>query len=587
MKRIAAIVLPNLACELVLARAEKGGENGGETPSPFGVIVESEEPHPDSLPKGSLPKGSLPKGNAILDAVSPEAWRYGARPGQSVAQANAYVGRLRILHLLQSRLVDALERIAETVLALGTTAALVLHDSEGDQRLLPLLPADGPKALRSKNHAKGGQLYPMGAGAGPFDTVWLDVTGCARIAGGEDLLCQEIAQRVQALGHCVRVAIAPGPRIAQAVARFQPAQHHEERIVAPDQAQSAIGRLPIGALPLERENLCWLGKLGILCVSDLARLDRARLSHRLGPEARDLLELLQGRDEVPLAAYQPPRLIVEEASFDDPLSHAEPLMFVLRGLCARACARLQARGEACGQASLELGLDAATVAFENRHRGDRLGTTQRIELLLPLPLSRAEELVRALTVKVERTELAAPVRSVTLCLDGLSAKKKSQLDLERKRGRDPLLLPTLLAELTAWLGPTRLGVLQEVACHRPEARSRLVPLAEPSVKSRRTQSLEPKLVFSQRSVEPTRLLPRPIEVGVLEPGKTIGVGMNLFVIDRLSLVARIDSVEWWSPEGVSRDYARAWLSLPGALCADAWVYVDRKSGKGVLHGWFE
>src|SRR5690606_22909426 len=141
----------------------------------------------------------------------------------------------------------------------------------------------------------------------------------------------------------------------------------------PREARRALSQLPIAALPLDPELLGWLGKLGIFSVGDLARIDRARLAHRLGAQATDVLELIAGRDPVPLCAYQPPREVVESAAFEEELSGTVPLLFVLRGLLARAVGRLTVRGEACTRASLELSFDRGVVALSRRQKGRQRG----------------------------------------------------------------------------------------------------------------------------------------------------------------------------------------------------------------------
>ncbi|HZO14309.1 MAG TPA: DNA polymerase Y family protein [Polyangiaceae bacterium] len=541
MKRIAAIVLPDVACELARERKLVDGRR------PFAVIV-------DDTVEGELDT------KAILDAVDAHAGRYGVRPGQSAAQACAYVSGLRIARLSKKEVLSALGGVAEIALAFGTTAALTLE--RGD-----LL----------------GARYPMGAGAGPFDTVWLDVSGCSRLVGGEDVLCAELIEKVRELGHRARVAIAGGPRLARALARWKVGS---DLIVpsAPAQAARELGELPIAALPLERETLSWFGKLGILRIDDLARLDRKRLAHRL--DDRDILALIEGRDDVPLCPYQAPRCIVESSELDAAIDGREPLLFVLRGLSARAVARLDARGEACGRVTLTLAHDRGVVALENRNERLALGDETRFELVPPIVLSRQEELMRTLTAKLERLDLPAPIVAVTLMLDELTTRSHTQFSIGHKQTADPDALPTLLVELGAWLGTERVGVLQLQESHRPEARSHLVAPALPLAEKKTTP------VNRIALPEPTRLLPRPITIGAIERGALVtsaheAFGTDLFIVEGLRSSARIDRVEWWTTSPVCRDYARAWLRSGLDELAEAWMFVDRSTGQSFLHGWFD
>jgi protein ImuB len=604
-KRIAAIVLPDIACELVRARGLS------DAARPFAVIIDDD---------GSVPQSDQ---RAILDAVDANAWRYGVRPGQRAAQACGYVSGLRIVHLSKQEVLSALGSVAEIALGFGTTAAIALEC--GLQVHVP--------ARQSFSRAGFG----LGAGAGPFDSVWLDVSGCARLTGGEDVLCAELTERVRELGHRARVAIAGGPRIAQALARWKVGRP-DDLIVSstPAEAAARLGELPVAALPLDSETLGWLGKLGIFRIEDLARLDRARLAHRLSSFSRrdrpvdagqsssarragDVLELCQGRDAMPLSAYAPPRCIVERADFEQALDGREPLLFVLRRLCARATSRLDARGEACSRVTLVLSHDRGVVALENRTSPLPFADETRFEITLPVPLSQEQELVRTLAAKLERLTLPAPITAVELRLDDLGARIHSQLTIGRRASEsDPNALPILLAELGAWIGPDRVGVLHLDDSLRPEARSRLVSLSlggKPTplgvteyrgylgLEYLGLEYLGLEYLGLGTLSEPTRLLPRPVAVTAVERGALVGIGTRmdqspsgphpLFVVDRLRLSTRIDGVEWWTSSPVCRDYARACLRSGiesaghKAELTEAWLFVDRTTRRGFLHGWFD
>jgi protein ImuB len=92
-------------------------------------------------------------------------------------------------------------------------------------------------------------------------------------------------------------------------------------------------------------------------------------------------------------------------------------------------------------------------------------------------------------------------------------------------------------------------------------------------------------------------LPRPLPIGTIERGGLVtsiegehAWGSGLFIVDRLRSSARIDRVEWWTSSPVCRDYARAWLrsgSEESLELAEAWMFVDRSTGRSFLHGWFD
>ncbi len=568
-KRIAAVVSSRLAVELA-ARARPKSDR------PLVVIVDEHIVAKED------------DGNAVLDAVSELAWQCGARPGQTAAEASAYVGRLDVVHLGKRALEDALASIAEIAMSFAPLVSLELDRASPE----PFV------------------RYPAGAGAGPYDTVWLDVTGCARMLGGEDVLCGELRTRLAELGHQARVAVADGPRLAQALARWSGI----ETVAPRGESAAALAELPLACLPLDAGVIGWLGEVGLWTVGDLVTVPRTRLAHRLGPLAQDVLELIAGRDDVPLRPYEPERRVVEHVAFDEPLSNHQPLLFVVRGMVSRATARLAARGEASGKATVELLHDRAALAIAERE-GRPLPPLVVIDLGLPVALAREDDLLRAVQTRVEKLELKAPIGGVSLVLEQLTRRSESQLDLSNVSAANPDALPTLLAELCAAVGPERVGVLEVRNSHRPEARSACVPapltrLAHAKQKSATvtahtpsalTPTLDeaPSLVFPR---EPTRLLPEPVCIGSLRPGSILGAEHSLYLVDHLRLSSRLEGVEWWSARPVSRDYARVQLhashTLPGARRAagltsertehvEAWVFIDRMTGRAFLHGWFE
>jgi protein ImuB len=601
MRRIVAIVLPQLACEIARRkRTESGARAEGPAPrGPIGVLLE-----PDGAEAGDV-------SSAVLDAVEDEARRYGVRPGQRVTEASALLAGLWVQRVTYGEIDAALGRVAEVALGFGPTAAVELRAA----------PADAPRTAW---------------GDAPFDTVWLDVTGAAHLAGGEEALLAELEERVGALGHRARLSIAGGPRLAQALARWAPgvlgtpgARGAGRYPIAPSakaDAARAIAPLPVQALPIAPDAASFLMRLGVITVGDLARLPRAKAAARLGPNAVQVLDLAGGSDDAVLCTYTPPREIVESASFEEGVESTEALLFVLRGMASRAAVRLGARGEACSRLEVKLALDRSIAKLRLQDReGDEAAATGEggsigFHVDLPAPLASEADLVRAVRARLERMDLIAPAVGVTLSIAQIVPAPRVQLDLSRAQAVDPDSLPALLAELSAEIGPDRLGLLSVEDAHRPEAQSRLVPvtlddagkarsarreqLAFPGAWSRRDEAIPP----------PARLLPAPIPLGKVGGGGMVAIGdspkapseggdPHVFAIEALTHLMRLDGVEWWTRTPASRDYARAWLvsgSEEGRLeraargktgvrtaNGEALVYVMRRTGEVFLQGWYE
>jgi protein ImuB len=535
-RRIAAVLLPHLYCELVT-------RDGDPKDLPLAVVESKREPR-------AAQETEL--GNILL-AVNDAAHRFGVRVGQTVAEARSCVASLAIRGLTSQALRCALGRAAEVALSFGPTVSIDTGDT-------------------SK----------------PLDTVWVDLTGTSHLWGGEEATLFELTSRVRELGHRVRSAIADGPRLSRAACMFATAS---ETIVVPGGGKEMIRALPLAALPLSRDRIVWLNRLGLLTVGDLVGLPARTLAGRLVDASgtidpwRESLELAWGRDDAPLVAYEPPRAPSESITWDDPVHSIEPLLFALRGLSARLSARLEGRGEAARLVELFAPYDRSIAKLRNvpSQRGAAPGLFFRIEL--PAPLAKKSDFFRVFKGKLERTTLAAPVVGLSITALMLTRAPRMQLFMggDATIQNDPGQMAVLLAELSAEIGQQNVGVLETDPGHRPETRTKLVSLDELSPAKR-----DAVLPSSASDVEfPTRLLPKPLPIEVM-PGQrpTVAIDNQLFTWARSSHSMRFDRIEWWTEAPMSRDYVRVWLSS-GKKNIEAWVFTDRRTGQTFLHGYYD
>jgi len=521
-RRVAAIVLPHLLSEL----AARASPPRHAHPPPTAVVLLS----PD---RAALPPDLQLTAQTRIDAVDRCARRLGLREGLSVAEAHAFVASLVVRTISMQQVQESLTHLADVLSDFAPTVALA-----------------------------------------PPDTLHLDLTGAAHLAGGEQQLCEEVLDRVGRIGHAARIAVASGPSIAQAMAR------HGARpvwVVPPGQDARWLRTLPVTALPIDDDLACWLVRLGMVTIGDLARLPRAQLASRLGQDAPRILGLIDGVDDAPLHAYEAPLQMQEEQTWDEGVEHLSSLVFVVKRLVTNLAARLEGRALATTALELRLLLDRSIARL--RGVDDRLS----FRLDLPTPLYRVDDLMRALRTRLERCELAAPAVGVSLLAPALVRAPRFQLDLSRDVTASPDALAVLLAELSAEIGADRVGTLRIEASLRPEARSSLVPITS--------------TIFHPASARPapgpgtsiTRLLPAPIPLG---PARIAihtalhGLHPVAFQVDRIVFDTRLHGVEWWTPTPVDRDYLYLWLRAgvpPSGACA--WCYVDRHHNQLMLHGW--
>jgi protein ImuB len=548
-RRIVALVLPELLLELVVGRVAERARG------PWGIVLA--EPNPTD---GATEE--LLRPNVRLDAVSASARRCGVRAGQTIAEARTLIAGFSVEKLRPIAVEQALAAIAEVALGFGATVSLGLPD-----------------------------------------TVWVDVSGSCHLFGGEIALTDELAERVSALGHAVRVAVAEGPVLARAVARWAPPNSNGKstHFIPAEAAARAVSSLPVVSLPLSEECQEFLVRLGVLTLGDLASLPRSTLASRLQGEVTRALDLALGKDPTPLVPYQLPEFVREEVSFESGVDGSEPLLFALRGVAARLAARLTGRGVAAEKLVLELVHDRSIA----RLRGGKEQT--KLAFSLSSPLCREEELRRVVSARLERTRLPAPTVVLRLAAPVVVSATARQLELgDALAGGIDLEkeLPLVIAEIAADVGENKVGVLEILDAHRLEARSTLAPALPPKPRAARGT---PRRVVGPRATTPlavhvsgtslevvegmspfdvraplTRLLPEPERFeGTLRVGATVAFERQLFTIDALRFEHRLHAVEWWSGEPVTRDYIRVWLKTTESL-VEAVVYVDRANGKRYL-----
>jgi len=442
-RRLVAVVLPELLCEIASEALFKKLHE-----KPLAVVLNADQTA------------------AKLDAVNRVARRFGISTGQTIVEAQAFLSQLVVRTVAIEQVHAALARVAEVALGFGSVVSVESALSLNDGRSAP-------------------------------DTVWIDISGAAHLRGGEQDLAEELHDQVRALGHEVRLAVASGKYIAQAIARWatpggilngratpgglggsasSSALAPRRTIVVPEaQTVSALANLPIVALPLEKERAAWLLRLGVLSIADLTSLPRKSAVSRLGADADRVLDLCAGIDEAPLVAYRPAHRLTEERLWEQPVTGSEPLVFALRGLTSRLSARLVGRGEAAQVIELSVLLDKSIAALRK--------TPAVVELRFELasPLWRERELLKILCSRVERLSLKAPSVGVRCCIPSITHAVERQLDLSRALGgtfantRGPEDLSVLLGELNADIGKENVGVLALNNDHRPEAKSLLVP----------------------------------------------------------------------------------------------------------------
>ncbi|MCQ8278785.1 DNA polymerase Y family protein [Acetobacteraceae bacterium KSS8] len=236
----------------------------------------------------------------LISAACPRARADGVQPGMTLAQAQAMLPGLRVRRATPDEDDAALSAL-----------------SDWCRRFTPLSRAEPP------------------------DGIWLDLSGCAHLFGGENALLQEMAALLRRRGLSARIAIADTAGGAFAVARHAEGNASATFSVPPGRLADALATLPVLALRLQPEEETLLHRFGLRRIGALDAIPRGPLSRRVGAGVLLRLDQAFGRVAEPICPDQPPPLLQERLHGLEPLQTAESLVSAHALLSRRLCARLE------------------------------------------------------------------------------------------------------------------------------------------------------------------------------------------------------------------------------------------------------
>ncbi|MEO5612774.1 MAG: DNA polymerase Y family protein [Sphingomicrobium sp.] len=180
------------------------------------------------------------------------------------------------------------------------------------------------------------------------DGLRLDVSGVGHLFGGEAALVADVRQRFAALGLTSRVAIAPTPGAAWALARFpSPRSASPSRPLPQGERDlaAALAPLPVAALRLSPQSVRTLERLGLKTIGALAGVPRRSLARRFreADNPLDALDRALGRKPEPLIATRcdpPPRSLLR---MEEPATYPEVAAQALERLIPDLVGQLEQR----------------------------------------------------------------------------------------------------------------------------------------------------------------------------------------------------------------------------------------------------
>jgi len=385
------------------------------------------------------------------------------------------------------------------------------------------------------------------------DGLFLDVTGCTHLFGGERAMQDEILTRFFQQGFDVRAGLASTPGAAWAAARF-----HGDRIVAGGEEEALIAPLPLSALRIAPETRASLESVGLRTAGAVMTAPRAPLARRFG--ATLLLRLDQALGRLDEAVS--PRLPVAPLSVERHL--AEPIVLTddIERLVSRLAVALKTDLERRGEGARALALLLFRVD----------GAVSRIAVGTSRPM-REPQLIQKLfherlTAQEQDIDAGFGFDLVRLSVLSVAAFDMLQGDLAGEASDDDADIALFADRIRARLGEAAVLKPVVVESHLPERAITTVPFSEAPQRRmppKQSDRATPPMTIHPPE-RPVRLFrsPEPIEVPATEIPE--GPPMNFCWRRALCRVFRAEgperiAAEWWrqlpgEEETPTRDYYR-------------------------------
>ncbi|MBP7002417.1 DNA polymerase Y family protein [Amaricoccus sp.] len=398
----------------------------------------------------------------------------------------------------------SLSAAAETA---GLRRGMALGDARAIRPDLVTRP-ENPAAERAFLAALGrwaGRFSPWIA-VDPPESLALDISGCARLFGGEAGLLAAVAESAGDMALTARAGIADTLGGAWALARFVGAEtgvrHAGDaidqearatrsraqkrrwerggpppppalppfppptRIAPPDETYGHLATLPVGALRITPDAAEALRRLGLARIGDIAGLPRAQLARRFGPETLLRLDQALGRAPEPISPTSPDPILAVRLTLPEPVGLEADVLAAIDRLLPPLCERLRA---AC------LGARRARLTLM---RVDR--AAEVIDVGLARPTDTPEAIRSLLALKLGGVDAGFGIEA--LRLEALATEPVLPRQQHALGGSPPEVaqqkaLDDLIGRLGARLGLDRVARLHPADSHIPEKGSTVMAAA--------------------------------------------------------------------------------------------------------------
>ena len=379
------------------------------------------------------------------------------------------------------------------------------------------------------------------------DGLFLDITGCAHLFGGEKPLLDDLMARFFHQGFDVRAGLASTPGTAWAAAHFC-----AESIIAPGAEEKTLAPLPLAALRLAPATIASLESVGLRTAGGILQAPRAPLARRFGKMLLTRLDQALGHLEEAISPRLPVAPLSVERHLMEPVCLMEEIERLVFQLALSLKPDLERREE--GARALQLMLFRVDGAVS------RIGIGASRPLREPSLIGKLfHERLTALEGTFDAGYGFDLVRLSVLASAPFEADQADFVGDDRGNDED---LALFVDRVCARLGSGAVRKSVGVESHIPERAVSCVAFGEAGQRSP-AKSVKAEAVRNFRPMRPIRLFsrPEPLEVTAAEipegPPLRFRWRRALYDVVRAEGPERI-APEWWRDDAqeATRDYFR-------------------------------
>ncbi|HET7889108.1 MAG TPA: DNA polymerase Y family protein [Bradyrhizobium sp.] len=412
----------------------------------------------------------------------------------------------------------------------------------------------------------------------PPHGLFLDITGCAHLFGGEAAMMNLVCSVLTVQGFKVSGAIAGTAVCARALTR-----HVHGRIVRDGKEHEAVGSLPVSALGADISVVTGLRRAGLKTIGEVAERGRHEITARFGARFTALLEQALGQSDAPINPRKPLPDYIVEKRFAEPVTTEAVISATLSGLAGTLVSAMGKQGKGARQ------LEARFFRTD--------GAVRTITVDTGRPVTQGEVIDRLFR---ERLEALNDPLDPGFGFDLIRlAASRTEIVVQEQRDLDAHVhdqdeISALIDRIAARIGGKRVLVHVPQDTHIPERAVQALPAQHHLAEA--AQAAWPARIESEPPLRPLRLFERPEQIKVIAevpdgpPARFVWRRATHAVV-RVEGPERV-AMEWWRPEGaaLTRDYFRVedeeglrfWLYRDGLYDRE----IEQQEGMPVQPNWF-